>query len=66
VNFVLLFFFQECSQLVKDGKVYAVGTEDMDALTFGADVLVRHLTFSEARLVRFFVVVVLKKSTLRI
>ena len=55
---LLLFFFQECSQLVKDGKVYAVGTEDMDALTFGADVLVRHLTFSEARLVRFFVVVV--------
>ena len=56
----------ECAALVKQGKVYGVGTEDMDvsgtptpchfyeslvfqALTFGADVLVRHLTFSEAR-----------------
>jgi len=35
--------------LVKAGKIYAVGTEDMDALTFGSDVLLRHLTFSEAR-----------------
>ena len=26
-----------------------VGTEDMDALTFGGEVLLRHLTFSEAR-----------------
>ncbi|XP_052744896.1 flap endonuclease 1 isoform X2 [Bicyclus anynana] len=39
----------QCAQLVKAGKVYAVATEDMDALTFGADVLLRHLTFSEAR-----------------
>ncbi|CAF3869874.1 unnamed protein product, partial [Rotaria magnacalcarata] len=39
----------QCAALVKEGKVYGVGTEDMDALTFGADVLVRHLTFSEAR-----------------
>lgn len=31
------------------GKVYAVATEDMDALTFGSKVLLRHLTFSEAR-----------------
>ena len=29
--------------------MYAVGTEDMDALTFGTPVLLRHLTFSEAR-----------------
>ena len=29
--------------------MYAVGTEDMDALTFGTTVLLRHLTFSEAR-----------------
>ena len=61
----------ECAALVKDGKVFAIGTEDMDvcligsiilffislfnfqALTFGADVLVRHLTFSEARFVRY-------------
>ncbi|CAF0898043.1 unnamed protein product [Rotaria sp. Silwood1] len=39
----------QCATLVKQGKVYGIGTEDMDALTFGADVLVRHLTFSEAR-----------------
>ena len=26
-----------------------MGTEDMDALTFGTGVLLRHLTFSEAR-----------------
>lgn len=39
----------QCAELVKKGKVYAVGTEDMDALTFGSNVLLRHLTFSEAR-----------------
>jgi len=39
----------QCAALVRAGKVYAVGTEDMDALTFGATVLLRHLTFSEAR-----------------
>lgn len=39
----------QCAELVKGGKVYAVGTEDMDALTFGSTVLLRHLTFSEAR-----------------
>ncbi|XP_041975019.1 flap endonuclease 1 [Aricia agestis] len=39
----------QCAALVKSGKVYATATEDMDALTFGADVLLRHLTFSEAR-----------------
>lgn len=39
----------QCAALVKAGKVYAVGTEDMDALTFGSSVLLRHLTFSEAR-----------------
>ena len=41
----------QCCALVKSGKVYAVGTEDMDALTFGGNVLLRHLTFSEARYV---------------
>lgn len=30
-------------------QVYAAGSEDMDTLTFGAPVLLRHLTFSEAR-----------------
>ncbi|CAF0756094.1 unnamed protein product [Brachionus calyciflorus] len=39
----------QCCALVKAGKIYAVGTEDMDALTFGGNVLLRHLTFSEAR-----------------
>jgi len=39
----------QCAALVKAGKVFAVGTEDMDALTFGSHVLLRHLTFSEAR-----------------
>ncbi|KAK3086131.1 hypothetical protein FSP39_013971 [Pinctada imbricata] len=39
----------QCAALVKAGKVYATGTEDMDALTFGTNVLLRHLTVSEAR-----------------
>merc|ERR1712080_66882 len=39
----------QCAELVKSGRVYAVGTEDMDALTFGSTVLLRHLTLSEAR-----------------
>lgn len=39
----------QCAALVKADKVYAIGTEDMDALTFGSTVLLRHLTFSEAR-----------------
>lgn len=26
-----------------------MGTEDMDSLTFGASIVLRHLTFSEAR-----------------
>ncbi|KAI8432577.1 hypothetical protein MSG28_013565 [Choristoneura fumiferana] len=39
----------QCAALVKAGKVFATATEDMDALTFGANVLLRHLTFSEAR-----------------
>lgn len=39
----------QCAEMVKSGKVYAVGTEDMDSLTFGTNILLRHLTFSEAR-----------------
>lgn len=39
----------QCAALASSGKVYAVATEDMDALTFGAKILVRHMTFSEAR-----------------
>ena len=30
-------------------QVYAAGSEDMDTLTFNAPILLRHLTFSEAR-----------------
>jgi flap endonuclease-1 len=29
--------------------VYAAGSEDMDTLTFNSPVVLRHLTFSEAR-----------------
>lgn len=39
----------QCAALTKAGKVFATGTEDMDSLTFGANVVLRHLTFSEAR-----------------
>ncbi|CAL1544173.1 unnamed protein product [Lymnaea stagnalis] len=39
----------QCAALVKSGKVFATGTEDMDSLTFGSNVVLRHLTFSEAR-----------------
>ncbi|KAL7294325.1 hypothetical protein TKK_0012335 [Trichogramma kaykai] len=39
----------QCAAMVKSGKVYATATEDMDALTFGSNVLLRRLTFSEAR-----------------
>lgn len=34
---------------VKSGLVFATATEDMDALTFGSNILLRHLTMSEAR-----------------
>jgi flap endonuclease-1 len=39
----------QCAAMVKAGKVFGVATEDMDALTFGSTVLLRHMTFSEAR-----------------
>lgn len=39
----------QCAELAKAGKVFATATEDMDALTFGSTVLLRHMTFSEAR-----------------
>ncbi|XP_072359764.1 flap endonuclease 1 [Scyliorhinus torazame] len=38
-----------CAALVKAGKVYGAATEDMDALTFGTSVLLRHMTASEAK-----------------
>ena len=39
----------QCAALVRAGKVYATATEDMDALTFHSNRLLRHMTFSEAR-----------------
>ncbi|WKX90188.1 hypothetical protein Q1695_009212 [Nippostrongylus brasiliensis] len=39
----------QCAALVKANKVFATATEDMDALTFGSNVLLRHMTFSEAK-----------------
>ncbi|ESL10049.1 flap endonuclease-1 (FEN-1) [Trypanosoma rangeli SC58] len=39
----------QCAELVKKKKAWAVATEDMDALTFGAPVMLRHLTYSEAK-----------------
>lgn len=39
----------QCATLVKEGKVFAAATEDMDALTFGSSVVLRHLTASEQK-----------------
>jgi flap endonuclease-1 len=39
----------QCAAMTRAGLVYATGSEDMDSLTFGASIIVRHLTFSEAR-----------------
>ncbi|OCF37532.1 flap endonuclease 1 [Kwoniella heveanensis CBS 569] len=39
----------QCAELARAGKVYAAGSEDMDTLTFHAPILLRHLTFSEAK-----------------
>lgn len=33
----------QCSYMCKTGKVNCVGTEDMDALTFGAKILIRNI-----------------------
>ncbi|KAI8083318.1 PIN domain-like protein, partial [Gilbertella persicaria] len=39
----------QCAELAIAGKVFAAASEDMDTLTFKAPILLRHLTFSEAR-----------------
>jgi flap endonuclease-1 len=39
----------QCAALCKAGKVFATASEDMDSLTFDTPLLLRHLTFSEAR-----------------
>ncbi len=38
----------QCAELVKAGRVYAAGTEDMDALTFGTPIILRKLTMPES------------------
>ena len=39
----------QCAKLAKDGIVCAVGTEDMDALTFQTQVLLRKTTFASGK-----------------
>ncbi|KAI7878724.1 PIN domain-like protein [Mucor mucedo] len=39
----------QCAELAKAGKVFGAASEDMDTLTFGTPVLLRHMTYSEAR-----------------
>ncbi|KOS15062.1 pin domain-like protein [Malassezia pachydermatis] len=39
----------QCAELARAGKVYAAGSEDMDTLTFGAPILLKHLTASEQK-----------------
>ena len=44
----------QCAALVKTGKVFATATEDMDALTFGSSIVLRHLTASEQKYVLIY------------
>lgn len=39
----------QCAIMAKAGLVYGAGSEDMDTLSFGSPVLLRHLNFSESR-----------------
>ncbi|XP_065034486.1 flap endonuclease 1-A-like isoform X3 [Musa acuminata AAA Group] len=39
----------QCAAICKSNKVYAVASEDMDSLTFGAPRLVRHLMYPSSR-----------------
>jgi len=39
----------QCAEMVRQGIVYGTATEDMDALTFGSNRLIRHLMTPEAR-----------------
>mmetsp|Transcript_7728 Transcript_7728/g.8505 ORF Transcript_7728/g.8505 Transcript_7728/m.8505 type:complete len:230 (-) Transcript_7728:1314-2003(-) len=39
----------QCAVMVQQGKVWGAGSEDMDTLTLGTPLLLRHLTFSPAR-----------------
>ena len=39
----------QCAQLVKDGKAYAVGSQDYDALVVGGERLIQNLTLARKR-----------------
>uniref|UniRef100_A0A0K0EKR8 Flap endonuclease 1 n=1 Tax=Strongyloides stercoralis TaxID=6248 RepID=A0A0K0EKR8_STRER len=39
----------QCAELCKKDKVFATATEDMDALTFGSSILLRHLLAPESK-----------------
>jgi len=39
----------QCVEMARGGLVFAVGTDDMDALTFGAPIQLRYLTFAEIK-----------------
>lgn len=39
----------QCSALAHAGSVYATASEDMDSMAFGTPLLLRHMTFSEAK-----------------
>lgn len=39
----------QCAHMVKNGQAFATATEDMDALTFGSTIMLRHLTASAAK-----------------
>lgn len=39
----------QCAYMAQQGIVWAVGTEDMDALTFGTPILLRRLTMPESK-----------------
>ncbi|KAF5197868.1 Flap endonuclease [Thalictrum thalictroides] len=56
----------ECATLCKTGKVYAVASEDMDTLTFGAPIFVRHLMGSSRKfpVVQYEVAKILKELNL--
>ena len=38
----------QCAELVKGGRAYAIGSEDMDTLTCGGPILLRNLNYSES------------------
>ncbi|CDW56329.1 flap endonuclease 1 [Trichuris trichiura] len=39
----------QCAAMVKAKLVFAAATDDMDTLTFGSDIVLRHVSFSEAK-----------------